>query len=116
MVAVGATLNISYDIVAEVAGTFTGSSDTLCSSGPGGNTLAAGTNVVVGGGDTPRYTGCRTFQAIARSGDPAGFSPFNPGSFGFTAADVPTPASLPLVGLGLALAAAVTRRGRPSAA
>ena len=110
----GATLNVSYDIIAEVAGTFTGTSAEHCSNGPG---QPGATALGVGPGDVPGYSGCRNFHAIARSGDPAGLAPFNPGPFNFTAANVPEPGSLALALVALValvgLGASARRTQRP---
>lgn len=117
ILAAGATLNISYEIRAETAGTLSGATTTLCSGGDrGGQTLSGGapeTDVFVA--DVPGNSGCTNFNGISRSGDPAGFAPapFNPGRFnitGTTAAGVPEPGALALVGLALAGLAGVARR------
>lgn len=116
--AAGATLGIQYDIIAEVSGELSTSGDDLCSFGPGGNDGVAFqplVRAIIVNPGTPQYTGCHSYYALARSGDPAGFDPFTPGSFGITAgpaAVVPEPSSPALAGLALLLAVAATRAGR----
>ena len=113
----GATLNVTYDIVAEVSGMLNATTATQFCSHGGGNFGAPTANGVGGEPDTmvfvefPRPSGCRFFNAIARSGDPAGFSPFAPGHFGLNApAGVPEPGGLALVALALGGLATVGRR------
>jgi hypothetical protein len=117
----GATLGIQYDIVAEVSGSASTATGALCSSGPGGNNVGRQSvtpNVVIIGG-TPSYSGCSSYYALARSGDPAGFTPFTPGTFtisaGPAAADVPEPSSFALAGLALLMAGVCTPTARSAA-
>ena len=120
MLAAGATLGIQYDIVAEVSGDLSTSGGQLCSFGPRGNVGRAfqPSVAVIENPGAPEYTNCNSYYALARSGDPAGFDPFTPGSFGITAgpaAAVPEPSSTALAGLALLLAVAATRVGRGAA-
>ena len=112
LVAAGDSLVVQYDIISEISGAYTSGGTTLCSYGPGGGggELAA---FAVGNGEAdngpPGYTGCQFYQAIARSGDPAGFDPFNPAVFSFS---VPEPGSLALAVVGLGGLAAARRKRR----
>ncbi len=106
----GDTLSVTYDIIAETAGTLSGAPDPFCSSGPGQN---GGPGITAAGGPgdgVPHYSGCTFFNGISRSGDPAGFSAFTPGSFSLTAS-VPEPGSVGLAALAL-LGLAATARPR----
>ncbi len=101
----GDTLNIAYDIVSEISGAYTSGGSNFCSFGPNGGEVGA-TAIAVGDGEgggvpdqgPPGYSNCSFYQAIARSGDPAGFDPFNPGAF---ALSVPEPGSLALAAVAL---------------
>ena len=115
LLGVGETLNVTYDIVAEVSGTLSGATTQFCSHGgrhndgaPNADGAAGVLNVFVGD-DLPGSSGCINFNGISRSGDPAGFSPFAPGRFGLSAA-VPEPGGLALVALALGGLAMVGRR------
>ena len=115
LVAAGATLSIQYDIVAESAGSFSSTGTPYCSgSGPAVNTaLATPQAARIGNGTgAPGASGCTFFNGLARSGDPAGFTPFAVAGLGFitTAAVVPEPAGWTLTGLALA-GLAFARRG-----
>lgn len=112
LLAAGDTLAIRYDIIAEVSGASSSSSGELCSLGPQGREQV---QLVIDNGEAPAYSGCTTYFALSRSGDPAGFTPFTPGTFSITAGPagaLPEPSSSVLAGLALALAAAGTRSGR----
>ena len=115
LLGVGESLTITYDIVAETAGTLTGATTQFCSFGAGRQTGPAGNaptaDVAVGGGGFPGR-GCADFNGIARSGDPAGVNPFAPSNFGVTLQAVPEPGALALVGLALAGLAWTRRSGR----
>lgn len=112
------TLNVTYDIMAEVSGTLTGTPTQFCSeASPNNGRFAQPDGVgivpdVLLGGFVPRHSGCTVFNGIARSGDPAGFGPFAPGNFGLTSAPaaVPEPGSLALVALALSALVMVGRR------
>lgn len=117
LLGVGETLNVTYDIVAEVSGTLSGATTPFCSHGgrhndgtPNADGAAGVLNAFVGD-ELPGSSGCTNFNGISRSGDPAGFSPFAPGSFGLTSsAAVPEPGGLALVALALGGLATVGRR------
>lgn len=119
LLAAGDTLNVQYDIVSEVQGMFVGGDGVVECSGGGGIELArvaAATaigNAVEGQG--PGESGCQYFNVMARSGDPASFSPvpFAPAAFRLSAAAVPEPGSLALAGLAFA---ALLGAGRKRAA
>lgn len=119
LLADGATLNVAYDIVAEISGSLSGATQSLCSGGDRVNGAPKQTqqSAVVHDGklDVPGESGCVSFNSIARSGDPAGFGPFSPGSPGqFTLSShaVPEPGSLPLAALGIAIGALTVARRR----
>ncbi len=98
----GATITLDYDIIATVSGAFTGGAVDCNFYGGGNLGLAAAANFR-GDGQPPPETVCHFFNAIARSGDPAGVSlannPTAPGTADF---NVPEPGALALVGLALA--------------
>ena len=117
LLGVGQTLNVTYDIVAEVSGTLSGTTTQFCNFGGRNNIGVTNADGVGGVPDMvafvefPRPSGCTFFNAIARSGDPAGFSPFAPGRFGLTpVAAVPEPGGLALVALALGGLVTVGRR------
>ena len=107
LLGVGETLNVTYDIVAEVSGTLSGTPPLFCSLGHRNNTGATQADGIGGVpnvalAEFPGFSGCVGFNGIARSGDPAGFSPFAPGRFGLTSTPaVPEPGGLALVALAL---------------
>ena len=106
-VAAGATLAVQYEIVAQSAGSYSSTGTRYC----GGAVDTAGLVTpltTIGGG--PRASGCSFFNGIARSGDPAGFTPFAPAGLGFTIAAVPEPAGWALTALAVA-GLAFVRRG-----
>ena len=111
LVAAGATLSIQYDIVAESAGSFSGTSTQYCSFGSGQANTGRLATPQVQFFDGPGASGCAFFNGLARSGDPAEFTPFAVSGLGFTtAAVVPEPAGWTLTGLALA-GLAFARRG-----
>ena len=116
LLGVGATLNVTYDIVAEVSGTLSGTTTEFCSHGGRNqfgakNADLAGRVPDVAVAEFPHPSGCTNFNGIARSGDPAGFNPFAPGSFGLTSSTaVPEPGALALVALALGGLVTVGRR------
>ncbi|MDL2357570.1 MAG: hypothetical protein QFF03_20135, partial [Pseudomonadota bacterium] len=109
LLADGATLNVAYDIVAEVSGALSGTTEILCSGGavatftPNKQAAYRNMSVVIKDG-RPKESGCQNFNGIARSGDPAGFGPFSPGvqgDFALSLNAVPEPGSLSLLALAL---------------
>jgi hypothetical protein len=119
LLAVGETLDVKYQIVSEVAGAFLSGGDVLCSGG-GEVVEAQAARVqavqvvevgVEGGEVTPGESGCTFFNVLARSGDPAQFSPvsFTPAGLQLS---VPEPASMGLAGLALVGLLASRRRPR----
>ncbi len=113
LVAAGDSLTVNYDIISEISGAYVSGGTSYC-SGYGGE-LAG--HEVPGGGDNadngpPAFSGCTFYQAIARSGDPAGFDPFNPGTPAVFRFSVPEPGSLALAVVGLGGLAAARRKRR----
>ena len=121
VVADGETLSVTYSIVAEVAGQMDEStSEVFCSGGDQGPDVpsAAAVGDIGIPGDLPGESGCRFFNGISHSGDPAGFTPvpFNPGSFSLSSSplSVPEPGSLALAALALGGLAGARRRRSPA--
>lgn len=128
VLAPGQSLAVNYLIQSEAAGTLASAgAEFQCSYPPeGGLDVAVRAFVVdevlvdeppvndVEIGGEPGYSGCYSFNALSRSGDPAGFSGFTPAQFSFSASTlpnaVPEPGSWALGALALVAALGARRR------
>lgn len=122
LLAPGQSLAVQYLIQSEAAGTLTqADAGQQCSYPPFGGDIAVFAALVevdqppvVGIEGEPNYSYCQTFNALARSGDPAGFNGFAPAQFNFSATTVPNavpePGSWALGALALAAALGARRR------
>jgi hypothetical protein len=114
LLAAGDTLTIDYDIVSEVSGEFEpGGASEYC-AGYGGEAQRVA-NAVNEEGGPPGISGCQYFNALSRSGDPAGFNAFVPAQFGIAAEAVPEPGTLVLAAVAVGGLAAARRRRREAA-